>query len=66
MNTDQENEFIESLDGEISPEQLDQLLGLGQGDTGALSSEQAAQPEAAQAHGGKEVESANSEAADEG
>lgn len=66
MNTDQENEFIESLDGEISPEQLDQLLGLGQGDTGALSSEQAAQPEAAQAHGGKEAESANSEAADEG
>ena len=66
MNTEQENEFIESLDGEISPEQLDQLLGLGQGDTGALSSEQAAQPEAAQAQGGKEVESANSEAADEG
>jgi len=66
MNTDQENEFIESLDGEISPEQLDQLLGLGQGDTGALLSEQAAQPEAAQAHGGKEAESANSEAADEG
>lgn len=66
MNTEQENEFIESLDGEISPEQLDQLLGLGQGDTGALSPEQAAQPEAAQAHGGKEAESANSEAADEG
>lgn len=66
MNTEQENEFIESLDGEISPEQLDQLLGLGQGDTGALSPEQAAQPEAAQAQGGKEVESANSEAADEG
>ncbi len=66
MNTDQENEFIESLDGEISPEQLDQLLGLGQGDTGALSSEQAAQPEAAQAHGGKEAESANSEDAGAG
>jgi hypothetical protein len=66
MNTDQENEFIESLDGEISPEQLDQLLGLGQGDTGALSSEQAAQPEAAQAHGGKEAESADSEDAGAG
>ncbi len=66
MNTEQENEFIESLDGEISPEQLDQLLGLGQGDTGALSSEQAAPPEAAQAQGGKEAESANSEDADEG
>lgn len=66
MNTEQENEFIESLDGEISPEQLDQLLGLGQGDTGALSSEQAAQPEAAQEQGEGKAESTNSEDAGAG
>lgn len=46
--TDQQNEFIQSLNGDLSPTQAAQLLEMsGQGDTGATSSELAAQPGAA-------------------
>ena len=48
--TDQQNEFIQSLNGDLSPTQAAQLLEMsGQGDTGATSSELAAQPGAATA-----------------
>lgn len=46
--TDQQNEFIQSLNGDLSATQAAQLLEMsGQGDTGATSSELAAQPSAA-------------------
>ncbi|MDG9927423.1 MULTISPECIES: hypothetical protein [unclassified Pseudomonas] len=63
MTTDSQNEFIESLDDTISPEQLDQLLGLVEGDTGAPASEQAAQPGAAKAGEEEGQDGANSESA---
>ena len=48
--TNQQNEFIQSLNGDLSPTQAAQLLEMsGQGDTGDTSSELAAQPGAATA-----------------
>lgn len=48
--TDQQNEFIQSLNGDLNPTQAAQLLEMsGQGDTGATSPELAAQPGAATA-----------------
>lgn len=42
----QQKEFIESLDGDLTPEQAAQLLEMGDGDTGATPPEEEAEPEA--------------------
>lgn len=43
--TDQQNEFIQSLNGELTPQQAAQLLEMGtQGDTGAKAPDNVAQP----------------------
>lgn len=43
----EQNEFIESIEGELTPEQVEQLLGLGdEGDTDGVTSEKGGEPDA--------------------